>query len=75
MSLANIKGKLSRVEMKNVMAGSSACTVACWPPGGSCWDGFSGICRTISTTTCCFPSQSLSFANEELPWIYYRIVP
>ena len=57
MSLANIKGKLSRVEMKNLMAGSSLCTSACWPPGSSCLgDGFIGTCGTISTTTCCFPS-------------------
>ena len=29
MSLANIQGKLSRAEMKKIMAGSAACAVKC----------------------------------------------
>jgi len=38
MSLANIKGKLSRAEMKNIMAGSgSSCTYFCnHTPGLMC---------------------------------------
>lgn len=60
MSLANIKGKLSRAEMKNIMAGSGLdCTHynrrydGCWYWGQSCGNGgafcyplsdFSGFC-------------------------------
>lgn len=32
MNLANIQGKLSRTEMKNIMAGSSTCTYGCTDP-------------------------------------------
>jgi hypothetical protein len=38
MSIANIKGKLSRDEMKNIMAGSEAvgtCPTYCWNTGKS----------------------------------------
>lgn len=35
MSLASIQGKLSRTEMKNIMAGSGS-------PCNSCWGGSSG---------------------------------
>jgi hypothetical protein len=34
MSLANIQGKLSRTEMKNIMAGSGRCD-SCWGSGGT----------------------------------------
>jgi hypothetical protein len=34
MSLANIQGKLSRTEMKNIMAGSATCTLYCLRIGG-----------------------------------------
>jgi hypothetical protein len=57
MSLANIKGKLSRAEMKNIMAGSgdgdtsrcgSACSGTCTTSGG-----YSGNChKTVSTGKC-----------------------
>ena len=30
MSLANIQGKLSRTEMKNIMAGSGGCPTNCY---------------------------------------------
>ncbi len=37
MSLANIEGKLSRAEMKNIMAGSgTGCYKCCYPNGGAC---------------------------------------
>lgn len=29
MSLVNIQGKLSRTEMKNIMAGSGSCSASC----------------------------------------------
>ncbi len=43
MSLANIQGKLSRAEMKNIMAGSIGycikCNTTCTPTGLRCCDG------------------------------------
>ncbi len=42
LSLANIEGKLSRAEMKNIMAGS----------GGDC-QGFDQQCSTINHLNCC----------------------
>ena len=51
MSLANIQGKLSRTEMRNIMAGSgsncSVCSPACGP-GYSCgkdWDRGGCMCK------------------------------
>ncbi|MGF2413632.1 MAG: hypothetical protein ACQUYJ_14975, partial [Ferruginibacter sp.] len=37
MSLANMQGKMSRTEMKNIMAGSGS---ACAPNGQSCPDKY-----------------------------------
>ena len=57
MSLENIQGKMSRMEMKNIMAGSgndpcnngSSCTAfACYKPGVT-----SGICRSQSSGCNC----------------------
>lgn len=47
MSLANIQGKLSRTEMKNIMAGSgSGC-------GGSCdYGSTKGTCKVASNGGC-----------------------
>lgn len=55
MSLANIKGKLSRSEMKNIMAGS----------GGTigymcCWTGTQS-CSTCGTYGSCVPKADLRF--------------
>lgn len=36
MSLANVQGKLSRKEMKTIMAGSGTC--GCDTFGGPCWN-------------------------------------
>ena len=71
MSLANIKGKLSRTEMKNIMAGTAgtACSAtACCNGGGSITCSGVDQCQsiegnTISTVTCkntdgTFSSQS-----------------
>ena len=61
MSLANIQGKLSRAEMKNVMAGSgSACDIFC-PTSGGGWGGYcipyttcgNGICIPCGGVGCC----------------------
>ena len=53
MSLANIKGKLSRAEMKNIMAGSGAagCNSSC---NNTCTqsDGRSGTCHANSAAKC-----------------------
>ncbi len=43
MSLANIKGKLSRAEMKNIMAGSG---------GGSC-QAEGEACNSVVHVNCC----------------------
>ncbi len=46
MSLANIKGKLSKAEMKNIMAGSSTYT------GCVCTGGATGAWYYTSTPSC-----------------------
>lgn len=56
MSLANIQGKLSRTEMKNIMAGSGSFCKSegspCGPNGATCmyenteWNTESGCCCT-----------------------------
>ena len=51
MSLANIQGKLSRAEMKNIMAGSGA---ACLPVGDPCTGNVqccSNVCSSSSGGT------------------------
>jgi hypothetical protein len=47
MSLANIQGKLSRIEMKKIMAGSGFNCNADWCNGGACTctGGYSGTCH------------------------------
>jgi len=60
MSLANIQGKLSREEMKNIMAGSGfdgGCGDSC---SGSCTfsDGSSGTCRASDSGKCYCASGS-----------------
>ena len=49
MSLATIQGKLSRIEMKNIMAGSgsgSGCPTYC-AGGGTCsWKSVGCVCST-----------------------------
>ncbi len=56
MSLANIQGKLSRAEMKNIMAGSGAdCGGASTCIAGQPCDG--GTCRVLHYNPdlyCCF---------------------
>ncbi|MEO9209959.1 MAG: hypothetical protein ABI208_02625 [Ginsengibacter sp.] len=51
MSLTNIQGKLSRAEMKNIMAGSGSCTVMNGPPcsPGTC----PNVCYVISLGVIC----------------------
>ena len=58
MSLANIQGKLSRSEMKNIMAGSGSCYSCNSSNGGSsCWYSSSAnswtLCQRVypGTTT------------------------
>ncbi len=61
MSLANIQGKLSRVEMKNIMAGSAVCTLGCaWTSGIMCGstncENFGTLCLVCGghqTYLCC----------------------
>jgi hypothetical protein len=56
MSLANIQGKLSRVEMKNIMAGSGGCYIvsssqgyqSCWYTSGDEWS----LCRRVYGNNC-----------------------
>ena len=54
MSLANIQGKLSRSEMKNIMAGSSSCSLetSCSLYTGTTWYGECGVinghCKCIT---------------------------
>lgn len=52
MSLANVKSKLSRKEMKNIMAGSS-------PFGSDCKDWWGRPCG--STTPCSFNWQCTQY--------------
>jgi hypothetical protein len=47
MSLANIQGKLSRAEMKNIMAGSGAC------PYGHLSCSTNTDCGNINAGVCC----------------------
>lgn len=51
MSLANIKGKLSRSEMKKIMAGSGYCTNTC-ASNDDCKN--SSICKTCGRDRKCF---------------------
>ncbi len=44
MSLANIKGKLSRAEMKNIMAGSGDLICNCWIPACGSRNDFKATC-------------------------------
>lgn len=55
MSLANIQGKLSRAEMKNIMAGSTyECLITC-PSGQMRYQGCNGgpCCGTLNGWVCC----------------------
>ena len=63
MSLANIQGKLSRKELKNIMAGSgdangtycqlgTAAKVYCYNGGGCNAANANGVCCTTSPSTC-----------------------
>jgi hypothetical protein len=52
MSLAKIQGKLSRTEMKNIMAGSAVCTYGCYYLGGNMCGSTSCIAITYSCLTC-----------------------
>jgi hypothetical protein len=61
MSLANIQGKLSRGEMKKIMAGSG--DFACAPNGADCPspngvpDGCCGTCKSNSVgVKACYPA-------------------
>jgi len=49
MSLANIQGKLSRTEMKNIMAGSGG--------GQGCLTEFSYDCGYPPSLGCCSPNR------------------
>lgn len=57
MSLANIQGKLSRMEMKNIMAGSCTASSSGYKKcckNGSCSDCLSGMtCENGSTCAEC----------------------
>ena len=60
MSLADVQGKLSRAEMKNIMAGSGGttfCSVNCGDPNTSCIldDGSTGHCQFVTGVLCCVP--------------------
>ena len=50
MSLANIQGKLSRTEMKNIMAGSGG--ASCVQDGSSC-PFWAGCCNECLATFVC----------------------
>ena len=56
MSLANIKGKLSRAEMKNIMAGSGGCldqySYDC-SASAQCCSGLSCVRNGTNTGTIC----------------------
>jgi hypothetical protein len=47
MSLANIQGKLSRNEMKNIMAGSSVCTLYCRSNSGIMCGRANGVSYSV----------------------------
>jgi len=51
MSLANIEGKLSRAEMKKIMAGSDGCNAQ------PCAGGGSGTCKTTINGCKCSISE------------------
>ncbi len=60
MNLANVQGKLSRTEMKNIMAGDppddggtcgAGCDIVCWYDTGSGTQ--EGICRINPNTNKC----------------------
>jgi hypothetical protein len=51
MSLANIQGKLSRTEMKNIMAGSGGCSY------GHLSCGTDGDCGSVNAGSCCAQSD------------------
>lgn len=60
ISLANIQGKLSRTEMKNIMAGSGGagtcgpnCDQRCWGETGTTCAGVEGTCRKKPSTGQC----------------------
>lgn len=55
MSLLNIKGKLSRAEMKNIMAGSGdGMTVKC------CWTGTSNCSACVAGGQSCVSGATLT---------------
>ncbi len=54
MSLANIQGKLSRAEMKNIMAGSGVEGMSCGGPYGE------AFCRAGSS---CYSCSSYNFGQ------------
>lgn len=56
MSLANIQGKLSRAEMKNIMAGSGDEARCAWFCSGPCTvsSGHSGNCVNNDLTGRCY---------------------
>ena len=53
MSLANIQGKLSRTEMKNIMAGVGDETIG----GQDCLTEFSYDCGYAPSLGCCSPNR------------------
>ena len=56
MSLANIKGKLSRAEMKNIMAGSGGgLATKC------CWTGTSNCSECVAGGSSCVEGATLTF--------------
>lgn len=67
MSLANIQGKLSRTEMKKIMAGSGTCQAKVATGGGS-WVPIIGLSSSEAqnypgmTNWCCDSCSSTSWA-------------
>ncbi|MFT3947002.1 MAG: hypothetical protein QM763_08525 [Agriterribacter sp.] len=63
MSLANIEGKLSRVEMKKIMAGSGdGCLV-----GKSCWNAYraaNGVCYPFGLECLCNAMGSATYSYD-----------
>jgi len=51
MSLANIQGKLSRAEMKNIMAGSDSGGMSCDGPAGQAFCRAMNPCYSCSNTS------------------------
>ncbi len=60
MSLANIKGKLSRTEMKNIMAGSGTDTSKC---NAYCGSGSGVQCGGF----CCTCENAGKASNSDIP--------